>query len=242
MKDVLVNGKWNLSLPDHRAARTEWISNKGWERMRLDAIHDLVKPGMVVFDIGTEEGDMSALYQMWGATVVPFEPNPLVWPNIRAIWEGNKLATPPAYWVGFASDTTIKDPPQMEPIFSWPERDGWPACAYGEVIGDHGFRNVCERFHDTPQTSIDDFATEHNLWPDIITIDVEGAELVVLRGAVKALERDVTVFVSIHPDIMKQAYQHTKEQLISFMQELGYQDEFLETDHEEHWRFSKSAR
>lgn len=237
MKDVLVNNRWKLKLPDHRADRVEWPD---WEKERLAAMHKAIKKDDVVFDIGAEEGDLSGLFVTWGAKVVPFEPNPLVWPNIRAVWEYNDLPKPPAYWAGFASDSTVERPSDLEPIFSQPERNGWPACSYGRLIGNHGFRNVSERFHDTPQITIDDFAMKHKLMPDVITIDVEGAEVVVLRGAVKTLNKGVNVFVSVHPEIMEQAYGHTPSQLRDYMQSLGYKGTHLATDHEEHWLWQKS--
>lgn len=250
MKKALINGKWELSLPDHMADRSKW--ERGWEVERQQAIRDALGTPLghrkVIFDIGAEQGDLPGLYASWGATVVPFEPNPYVWPNIKAVWDYNQLSTPPAYWVGFASDKTVKQPSDIESAFNEPERDGWPGCAYGPLITEHGFRNVCERFHDTPQITVDDFIEKHTnytvssspkmetLIPDVITIDVEGAELIVLRGSrTTLLANKVDVFVSIHPEIMKQAYDHTKDQLIDFMNSIGYEGEHLATDHEEHW-------
>src|SRR5882724_6033705 len=92
VKPTLINGKWQLLLPKHRADRPEWKT--GWEVERLDALRASIEPGKLVFDVGAEEGDMSALYALWGAQVVLFEPNERVWPNIRAIWEANRLELP----------------------------------------------------------------------------------------------------------------------------------------------------
>jgi hypothetical protein len=102
----------------------------------------------VVFDIGTEEGDMTGLYAKWGARVHAFEPNPLVWPNIRAIWEANELPPLDGWFVGFAANATNLRPYGQDPAITQPSRNGWPGCAYGPVIGDHGFRTINERNHD----------------------------------------------------------------------------------------------
>lgn len=240
MVPVLINGRWELFLPEHRAARPQWlIENGGWETQRLAAMCDAINPGDVVFDIGSEEGDFPALFASWGAQVVLFEPNPRVVPNIKAIWDANQLPTPRGFFVGFASNKTVLRPPEMEPIFAQPDRDGWPACAFGEVIGDHGFRNVSERFHDTPQISVDDACVSFGVSPDVVTMDVEGAELVVLQGAVKTLTFGrPKVFVSVHPSFMAEMYGHDPVDLHVFMDDLGYVGECLAVDHEEHWEFT----
>lgn len=239
---TFINGRWMLNLPKHRADRPHWlIENGGWETERLAAMHDRITDmpdPVIVFDIGAEEGDFSALFTSWGAQVVVFEPNPLVFPNIRFIWEANDLPAPLGYFAGFACNHTNLQPEQVEEIFNQPDRDGWPACAFGPVIGDHGFRNVFERFHDTPQIKLDDYAYLTGFVPDLLTIDVEGSELEVLRGAENILtERHPDVFVSIHPEFITNAYPYSDATLHEFMANLGYTGSHLATDHEEHWWF-----
>lgn len=237
MKKTLINNKFELYLPEHRADRPEWQT--GWEVERIDAMISSLQPGSVIFDIGTEEGDMSALLAKYGESeIVVFEPNPLVWPNIRAIFEANKLRIKD-YFVGFASNETILTPPEIEKIIAEPARDGWPACAYGELIGNHGFRNISERTHDTPSLKVDDYVNKTGILPDIITIDVEGAEFLVLQGAEQVLkEQYVEVFVSIHPEVMFSQYGTYTSDIIGFMHKLGYTEEFLAFDHEFHFKFS----
>jgi hypothetical protein len=99
MVEALLNGSYRIILPKHRADRPEWYTEKGWERARLAALKEAIQTKYfydpTIYYVGAEEGEMPALCQMWGAKVVMFEPNPLVWPNIRAVWEANQLPRPP---------------------------------------------------------------------------------------------------------------------------------------------------
>lgn len=235
MIPTAINRRWTLLLPEHRAARGEvWDT---WERERIGHMAANIHPGDCVFDIGAEEGDMPALWASWvgpGGGVVLVEPNPKVIPNIRAIWEANGLPMPLGIFTGFAGPEDDLRRPR------WPEAftsGHWPACADGPVIGNHGFANLCER-PDIPRVRLDTLAA----WtdePDVITIDVEGAELEVLRGATRLLT-DVhpLVYVSVHPVFMLEMYHQTAGELDAHMERFGYRRRELAVDHEAHWLYS----
>lgn len=253
MIPTTINERWMLLLPEHRAVRPEWPV---WEKERLAAMADLMidvvtgdnMEADVVYDIGAEEGDFPALWASWGAKVVMVEPNPKVWPNIRAIFEGNNLEDKMLGWfVGFAGDQSSLDRQSVATHRAWddehvgelgPEQT-WPACAYGRIIGDHGFLVLPER-PDCPATTIDLLAEKFRP-PSVITIDVEGAELTVLRGAGRVLEQNrPAVFVSVHIDMpwIDEKYPgDTGDKVAEYMQGLGYVGRHLATDHEEHWEW-----
>lgn len=259
--EVTVNGKWHLTLPEHRARLKEWRT--GWEVERLDSMHALLKPDDVLFDVGAEEGDLSALFASWIARpiysrnelmpptfgaggVVLFEPNPHIWPNIRATWEANRLPHPLGYYVGFASDHTNDAPRALDfdPSFV---HGNWPVVTLGPTIINHGFRTLAELQETTPQTTLDDWAQRHDVWPTAITIDVEGAELQVLLGARNLLAtRRPKVWVSVHPQMMVNDYAEglhdptpadCRASLVQFMVDQRYEPTYLGTDHEEHFLF-----
>lgn len=228
MIETRINGRWTLKLPPHRAARPEWAT--GWEPERIASMFDhLGEGGHVVYDVGSEEGDMPALWASWGNRVALFEPNPRVWPNPRAIFDANGL-TPLATFDGFAGDTDD---------INWPCNlylNAWPPSADGALIGDHGFCNLWER-PDLSRVSINTVARYIDP-PTAITIDVEGAELRVLLGASDVLTRDRPhVWVSVHPDFMHEGYDDDPHDLHRYMRAHGYVGEHLATDHEEHWRY-----
>jgi len=229
--ETLINGRWNLKLPEHRAARPQWVT--GWEPERLASMYDLLEPGMTIVDCGAEEGDLTALYALWGCYVVPIEPNPRVWPNIRAIFEANGLRDQiAACFVGFAGHVTETrgTEPTVPPHI-------YPPCAFGPVIGDHGFCQLNER-PDIARITIDDLAAEANLDMGAITIDSEGSELHVLQGAARTLRTaKPIVWVSVHPVFMSEQYGHTPKDLNDYMEAAGYVGELLAVDHEEHWLY-----
>lgn len=244
MPDVLmiptrINGRWYLTLPEHRAAREQWgdwtdgagVSRFGWETERLNSMCDNILQNDIVYDIGAEEGDMSALYASWGADLCLFEPNDRVWPNIKAIWQANDLRSPLYCWSGFAGNLDrYESPPMLE------NAGAWPSSADGPLIGDHGFCNLGER-DDIPSITLDTFATYAPL-PDVITMDVEGSEFHVLAGAMGLLAHaKPLVYISVHPQFMKEMYDVEAQALHDLMAQLGYREKHLDTDHEEHWVF-----
>lgn len=235
MTETLVNGRWLLDLPPHRAARESW---PWWEAERLAAMHHHIEPGDVVYDIGAEEGDFPALYASWGAQVVLVEPNPYVWPCIRWTWEANDLPAPLGWFVGLLGDKPAE--PVDNDTEAWDDR-GWPHCAYREMIGDHGFRHLGEHGgRNTPVSTLDALVADVGTAPDVVTMDVEGGELHVLKGAHRTLtEHRPIVFVSVHPQFMEDLYGivNGTKAVVGHMTDIGYTAEFLTTDHEEHWMF-----
>lgn len=228
MVETWINGRWRLLLPEHRAARPEW---PWWEAGRLAAMHHHLSPGDVVYDIGAEEGDFPALFASWGCEVVLVEPNPRVWPNIRAIFDANDLR-PLRWWVGFAAAENDYDPDAFPSIIEMPP---WPRCAFGPVIGNHGFLTLWER-PEVDRITIDTLAAITRP-PTAITIDVEGAELQVLLGARQVLaEHRPKVFLSLHPDFMA-AYGDDPVEVLDLMEAAGYECTFIAEDHEVHFLF-----
>lgn len=71
--------------------------------------------------------------------------------------------------------------------------------------------------------------------PILIKCDVEGAELLVLRGAEAFLRRSApALLLSVHPPALP-SYGHSKADIETFLKRLGYEIRVLAIDHEEHW-------
>ncbi|MEE9178747.1 MAG: FkbM family methyltransferase [Acidimicrobiia bacterium] len=234
MREILINGKWPLNLLEHRAERPEWPY---WEAATLALAHSLISEGTVVWDVGSEEGDFPALFGTWGAEVVLIEPNPHVWPQIRLHWEANNDRNPLACVVGLASDHIDPATPDYRAGIAEKRRGGiWPHVAFGEVMPAHGFRHIWEHAKVSPQFRLDQLAP----WgtPDLITMDIEGGELIALRGCEDVLIGfHPDVMVSVHPAFMADLYGQTPAELLEFMDSVGYKGKLYATDHEEHWWF-----
>lgn len=239
MVPCVLNGRWPLVLPKHRAERAEWYDG-GWERERLNSMYDLLQPGMTIIDVGAEEGDFPGLWASWGCHVAMIEPKAETWANIRVIWEANRFEPPVGLFVGFASDVTNLEPPRPYPPASgWVlDRDGWPLCSYGRVRADHGFAHLSQQADAIPQITLDDFAAECLGHVDAITIDVEGSELRVLHGAAQLLAfHRPLVWVSVHADrgwMVAEYGGADREDIDAWMLALDYEPTLLAVDHEMH--------
>lgn len=223
-----VNGQFEIILPKHRADRPEWYTEKGWEKERLKSMHGRIDKGDVVLYVGNEEGDMSGLIATWGAKLILMEPNPKVWPNTKAIWEANNLPMPLACFVGFASNQNAGRMTVTKSAF--------PVCADGEVIHDHGFMEL--RDHNAEEIKIDALVQILHVAPKHISIDVEGSEWEVLKGAEKTLKTYKPIlWVSIHPEFMIQQYKQYSGDLRNWIKDRGYKETLLAYEHECHFMY-----
>jgi FkbM family methyltransferase len=249
MVKTKLNGQYEIILPEHRAKRPEWHTPEGWEKARLDHMHEYItkeandylklrggphqgdgKPRPVVYYVGAEEGEMCALLQNWGAELVMFEPNPLVWPNIKAIWQANKMRPPLVDFAGFAANETDIDI-EKDPIVV----RSFPPSSNGKVISDHGFKNLSEADGTIPKVKIDDMVENGMPVPNMITMDVEGAEIQVLWGAEQTLRKHrPVIYLSLHPEFLWQNYHEYSHDLREWIKAIGYKETLLDYQHEVH--------
>ena len=219
----------DLIVPDHCA---DWDVWEYWERPRTDSIVEHMPHGGTLIDVGVEHGSLSALYQYLrpDMRMALIEPSCEFWPNIRLTWQANMLPGPVACCVALVGEENHGDP----------ETAIWPECAASDIECEPKSYRYLHQHTDTPQVTLDAWATfpVHG-----ITIDVEGAELRVLRGAHDLLvSARPAVWVSVHPDLMERDYGHVPADLQSFMFDVGYRGAHLATDHEEHWCYMPKER
>lgn len=154
-----------------------------------------IKPGQVIFDVGTFIGTYAVFEARWsGSTgrVVAFEPTAKNWPRIEAHLRMNgvddrveliKAAAGDRSGVTrFHQHITESDQNSVFPLLT-------PADS---------------RLGEVPMVTLDEIAERLNVQPDWIRMDVQGFELSVLRGARKILARrgkDLRIVVEMHPGI-----------------------------------------
>jgi FkbM family methyltransferase len=229
LREINENPEWRYWVPDSIAA---WDAPSHWERERLASMRKHLEPGMVLYDIGVEHGWLSAVYGGFCGydNMVLVEPSPEFWPNIKGTWQANGFPGPIAAYQAFAGAVVKGDP----------VNDVWPACSEGVEAGGMAYRYIGQH-DDIPTITIDEIRIRTRI-PDAITVDIEGAELLALRGARHTLTFDrPLVWVSIHPDLMERDYGETDEDLHNFMRDHVYVGEHIHTDHEQHWLFTPEA-
>jgi len=171
------------------AARFRQLS---WNPEEYRAFRATVRPGAVVFDVGANVGSYTLLFAIWAGAagrVFAFEPAPDAREGLRQHLRLNGLTDRVEIVKAAASSA--------------------PGTARFEVDGANGANAIAlhrdtssDRFIDVDTTTIDAFCECHGVWPDVIKIDVEGAELDVLKGARGVLGRPgVQVFVEFHPRV-----------------------------------------
>lgn len=226
MIQTRINQRWSLLLPQHRAQRPGWA---WWERDALSYLHAVIRPGDVVWDVGAEEGDLSALYASWGAEVVLFEPSPSSWVWIRQTFAANDLPARGCV-MALVGNEQVGDVGDIT---------DWPAAAFGDEHPDFGFRHLNEKTEDHPVVMLD---TVSPPTPHVVVMDIEGAEYQALLGAQQLINQIRPIFmISVHPEFMRERYGDTPDDLLCMMELANYDCHYIGYDHERHYLFKPRA-
>jgi FkbM family methyltransferase len=185
-------------------ARDFWFSD---EREVRDKHWSQIEPGHVVLDVGCHIGSYSIPALKAGATVYAVDPDVARLTCVRGYWDGDpdKLIT---------IQKALAEPGGYAAEF----RKNLDASAYSE-------------FHapaDADFCTLDELADEYGLTRlDWVKIDVEGAELGVLSGAVKTLARlRPSLLIEAHDLVYKFVYDMRSEQRChELLKDLGYEIE-----------------
>ena len=228
MRKVIINGEFEITLPEHRAARPDWYQPHGWEKPRLKHMSENIFSGDVMYYVGAEEGEFAALCQMWGAEVVVFEPNPKVWSHFPLLWSANNLDLPMVCIPGFASDKINS----LSRIYY----NEWPPEVNYVIEAAHGFKELYLEGETYGQITIDSCVYDHGIKPPTaISLDVEGSEWRVLGGAERVLrEHKPRIWLSGHPEFMLQQWDESLYNLRQWIKGLGYSEIILDYQHEVH--------
>ena len=206
--------------------RVDWSLHRAfaygaWEPEVVATLQEQVKPGMTVLDIGAQSGYFSLLFSRLvgvGGKIVAFEPLPA---NFRMLEENIRLngltnVTARREAVAERSGNMSFEFPRHEPtLIAGPVREGEDQDVF-TVKG----------------ISLDDWFAADSCPVHFIKMDVEGAELEVLRGASRML-------ASCHPDMLIELHNMEKysgpHPGVLLLEQLGYEmrwlDEIASTAH-----------
>ena len=86
----------------------------------------------------------------------------------------------------------------------------------------HAGRFWRPRTHRVRSVSLDDFFTDLEP-PDVIKIDVQGAELSVLRGMERLLAEPLVCFIEVHPGSLRAHYSSSSAEVLEFLAQRGFE-------------------
>ena len=252
----IFNGKYPVLVPDFEVPDLQTEIHAG----RLDSMHELLKLGDIYLDIGTEMGWFAPIFaRLVGAeNMCLFEPSEAAWPNIRATWKENGLATPKATYWGFLGslrgvrpedkrnwykERHFKGIPTQEiygKMREWDTVNGWPAVAYASnLVQKPAYRCLIEcPYHRA--TTLDAWVEDTGIVPRALGMNIEGAEAMVLEGGQEVFKKyHPLVWVGMHANngALANGYGATQEELVQLMARCGYKAKFLEMSYEHWWLF-----
>jgi FkbM family methyltransferase len=172
--------------------------NTDFEAPALSAFRQVTRPGATVLDVGANFG----LFTVYGARLVgsagrvfAFEPSHVA--DVLADHvELNRVADRVDVLRVMVGDTTGEGEFWEAPDSSFSSMSE-SAAARGATGNGGALRHV------RPMTTVDAFCAEYQVNPDVLKIDVEGAEGKVLRGAREFLaKRHGHIVLELHPSVL----------------------------------------
>jgi FkbM family methyltransferase len=166
-----------------------------WNLDEYQAFRSVVRPGDVVLEAGANVGAYTVLFADWtgsGGRVIAFEPDPAAFAGLQRHIELNHFGDRVNAVASAVSDGLETRLPLAMGSSSGISRMAPGGAPPGMTIAE------------VAAVSIDAFCRENRIRPNVIKVDVEGAELAVLRGAratIAAAGPSLHLFVEMHPHL-----------------------------------------
>jgi FkbM family methyltransferase len=163
----------------------------------MDALYArFVKPGDLVFDVGSHVGDRIAAFRRLGARVVACEPNPPLVKTLRLIYGRDAQVTIEPVAVGAAPGEIEMRINVDNPTVSTASKDFLKASE-----GAEGWQGqVWDRSIKVAVTTLDALIARHGM-PAFMKIDVEGFEAEALAGLAQPVPALSFEFTTIQRDV-----------------------------------------
>lgn len=196
---------------DMRSIPLEIINFSNYEREILFIMKCLISENDSIFDIGANIGwySMNLMKIFSNCTIYSFEPLNKTFKILEKNFEINNLKKDNLFNIGFSEENG-------ESKFY---------CASGELVS-ASLKNIKEsddvEVINCTIRKLDDFVTATNSKVDVIKCDVEGAELLVLKGGYETLKRDTPIiFIEMLRKWSAQFNYHPND-IIDMLFEIGY--------------------
>jgi FkbM family methyltransferase len=183
--DFTVGGQ-TIRVHDVATAPNDW-----WARQAVHGQHEAevgdflrehLRPGDVFFDVGANFGQYALFAAKAGATVHAFEPDPTVQAALLRNLRTNAVADRVTAVAAAISDGEGS-------LRLHPDHLGTPTSQRGNGSGGVTVRTV----------ALDTYCAETGVWPDVMKVDIEGAEVIALGpSAAETLSRARAVVVEVH--------------------------------------------
>jgi FkbM family methyltransferase len=196
---------------DTRAAPIDTLNFTSYESQEIRMLARLVAPGATVLDVGANIGWFALSLSRFIAdvTVHCFEPIPATFELLANNIELNRAPTVIAHNFGL-SESPGKAQFYCDPLMS--------VNASMRDLSGQASGNVAE----CRLSTVDTFVKEHQVCVDLLKCDVEGAELLVLRGGPKTLQEfQPILFVEMLRKWSAKFGYHPND-IISYLSEFGY--------------------
>lgn len=197
-----------------------------------------LQPGHVFYDVGASVGMYSffALNRLGaGGAIHAFEPDPASCQVLTGHLATLQPPCPVRLNRCFVGDTTTPgmSPADVEWSGARPQTTEFTRHRY---LFEQQDAAIAQQFR------LDDYVASGQRPPDMIKCDIEGAELLMLRGAESTLRRHGPVLiVSVHPTLLLR-FGQTLEEVEQFLKSAGYTIRLLNDDGELHWLCTSTTR
>lgn len=192
-----------------------------------------LQPGSVLYDLGANVGLVTVHAAHKCARVVAFEPDPGYRARLERNLQINSLANVQVI------DWAVSDHQGEARLFVDNDQG---LARFSPILTDWPGRPVKKTVH---IDSIDNALSQEMFpWPDVLKVDIEGAEMSALRGMDRLLasERAPTIFIEVHPEFLP-AFGSSAGEVMNYLEVLGYEIEYMsERNRQVHYMLKKRAR
>ena len=198
--------------PDQRIAPIEILNFGNYEEDFLSMMFKLIKPNFTIFDIGASIGwyTLNIAKFFPSARIFSFEPIPAIFENLKTNLALNGFKNVEIYNFGFS------DCEKEQIFYVNPEES--VSASLRDISESANVREVM-----CFVKRLDDFVEEHNVKNlDFIKCDVEGAELLVFKGGLKAIKQYQPIIFAEMLRKWAAKFNYHPNDIIKLLSQIGY--------------------